>query len=119
MSKEFDVCKHCCEWFTETEGKSPATVRDTYPKMMRKVLTHVFGMSKESAKDFVKNTCQGNWERLHETSVEKTLKAEDYADNLRWDIFYFSDRWSWDRVLRAQWSYQRICDRLRWGIRDV
>lgn len=108
-----EVCHVCCEWYDANVGKSPATVADTYPKMMRKVLTGLFGMSKKAAKEFVRTACDSNWDRLHESRAEKELGAEQYADMLMGDVFYCSDRWMWDRVLRCQWLYQRIRDRVR------
>lgn len=111
--KGFDLCSYCCQWANGLEGKSPLTVRDAYPKMMRKVLKERFGMPKEAAKRFIAEACEGNWERLHETGVEKDVEAESYADMLIGDVWYCSDRWSWDRVLRIQWAYRRLVDKCR------
>lgn len=111
MEEEFDVCRWCCEWHSEMEGKSPFVVRDAYPRMMRKVLRHEFHMSKRAAKDFVEDACQGNWERLHETGTERRVIAEEFAAELLSEVWYCSDRWSWDRVLRVQWLYKRLEDR--------
>lgn len=111
MKEDFDVCSWCCEWVHKMDGKSPVKVRDTYPKMMRKVLGKEFGLSKRAAGDFVSDACDGNWERLHETSVEKVVDATMYARELVSDVWYCSDRWSWDRVLRVQWLYKRLEDR--------
>lgn len=112
MGKDFDTCGHCCKWCGDMDGKSPATVRDTYPRMMRKVLGHEFHMGKKAAKEFIQYACDCNWDRIHETGAEGMLKAEDYAEFLVDEVWYFSDRWSWDRVLRAQWAYKRLCDRV-------
>ena len=114
MSKErVDVCEACCKWVHKCEGKSPAYVRDTYPKMMRVVLKEKFGMPKKAASVFIAEACNGNWERLHETNIEEKVDAATYADYLVNDVWYCSDRWSWDRVIRVQWAYQRLVDRCR------
>lgn len=113
MKEEFDTCSWCCEWVHEMEGKSPTAIRDAYPMMMRKVLVKEFCMSKRAAKNFISEACVGNWERLHETSVEKVVDAATYARELVSDIWYCSDRWSWDRLIRVQWLYKRLDDRCR------
>jgi hypothetical protein len=114
MSKEpVDVCAVCCKWCSINEGKGPEEVAKSYPAMMKTVLRHTFGMSKSAAKAFVSEACAGNWERMHETHIESSLEPEAYAQALLGDVFYCSDRWSWDRVIRVQWMYQRIVERLR------
>ena len=81
--------------------------------MMKKVLRHTFCLSKRAAKSFVNDACAGNWQRMHETHIEANVDADVYAKELLGDVFYCSDRWSWDRVIRVQWLYQRIVERLR------
>lgn len=112
MEKEFDLCGYCCEWISTVSGKSPVDIADTYPRMMRKVLKHRFGFGKSSAKEFIRSACYGNWTRLHETDMEKVASASDYANYLLDEVFYCSDRWSWDRVFRVQWIYRRLLDRI-------
>ena len=54
MSKEeFDLCGYCCKWANGLEGKSPVAVRDAYPRMMRKVLKHRFGIKGKAADRFI------------------------------------------------------------------
>ena len=116
MSKEeFDLCGFCCKWANGLEGKSPVAVRDAYPRMMRKVLKHRFGIKGKAADRFIREACEGNWSKLYETEMESSAEAEDFAYKLRWDVFYCSDRWSRDRVLRIQWLYRLIVRRCeRW-----
>ena len=106
-----ELCDYVCKWVNNHRGKSPAKIRDDYPKMMRRVLTVWFLMPKDAAKDFIKGACIGNWERLHMTSIENRISAEWFADELLDDLWYSSDRWSWDRVLRIQWLYRRLVDK--------
>ena len=113
MSRDFDLCEYCCKWVHGLEGKSPLAVRDAYPRMMRKVLRHHCGMGKEAASLFIEDACCGNWLKLHETDVERNASAGAYAEMLVGDVWYCSDRWSWDRVLRIQWLYRRLCNRCR------
>ena len=106
-----DVCERCCEFVNDNKGKSPASVRHAYPRMMRFVLKHWFGMPGKVADGFIEEACSGNWLKMHETDMERAATAEEYARELRGDVFYCSDRWSWDRVMRVQWLYMRLRDR--------
>ena len=116
MEDELDeLCAYCCEWRHEHENKSPQTICDDYPKMMRRVLKVWFHMPKKAAKTFIDGACRGNWERLHLTAMEKAASAESYADEILGEVWYCSDRWSWDRVMRIQWLYQRLRDKVRMG----
>lgn len=118
MSKEFDLCGYCCKWANALDGKSPVAVRDAYPAMMRKVLKHEFGIKRKAADRLIREACEGNWRKLHETDVERNADAGQFADMLRWDVLYSSDRWSFDRVLRIQWLYRRLVSRCeRWEAR--
>ena len=105
---------YVCTWVnSHTESIDPESVKKTYPEMMGLVLNIAFGMDKTAAELFVYQACLGNWERLHETRIEQYATAKDYAEALLNDIFYCSDRWTWDRLLRIQWLYQRLnkrCD---------
>lgn len=113
MSKKFDSCEFCCAWADSAEDSGPTTVCETYPDMMRKVLKHLFHMSKKAANYFIDDACGGNWERMHLTRPEDYLTSEQWAKHLLNEVTYFSDRWTWDRVMRAQWIYKRLCNALK------
>lgn len=49
---------------------------------------------------------------MHLTGPEGYITSEQWAKHLLNEITYFSDRWTWDRVIRAQWIYKRLCDSL-------
>ena len=108
----WDVTDHMYGWAKDGCGKSPSEVCHGYPKMMRKVLRREFGMTKDGADLFLGSCCEGNWDRLHETGPEGSLTAAQYADDLLGLVEYASDRLSWDRVLRIQWLYMRLRDRV-------
>ena len=109
MSKrDFDACDYCCKWVARHKGTEPAEVMADYPKMMCKVLRHKFGLSKSAAKVFVRTACEGNWLKLHETDVEKHVGSDVYAEMILGELFYISDRISFDRILRVQWLYQGL-----------
>ena len=107
-----DVCDHCCGWVSDHRGVLPAEVERDYPSMMAYVLLCEFGIGEEAARGFTTDACTGNWERLHLTEPERHIDSAGWAEMLLDEVFYFSDRWSWDRVLRAQWLYKM----LRWRL---
>ena len=109
---DFDICDYVCGWVHDNRGKSPKRVCDEYPEMMRKVLES-FLIGSEAADEFIKCACAGNWERMHLTSLEMWINADTFANVLLDEVWYCSDRWSWDRVIRVQWLYRRLVDRCR------
>lgn len=111
MSIGIDVCGHCCAWANDARDGGPSAIIDTYPGMMREVLGRLFHMPEKAADEFIEDACSGNWERMHLTRPEDYLTSEQWAKHLLNEVIYFSDRWSWDRVIRAQWIYKRLCDR--------
>lgn len=111
---------YCCEWSGAhiDRKSSPLTVKESYPEMMTHVLKVAFLMPRKSAERFIgtdsfSGACSGNWERLHLMSMEEDIPSEKWAESLLYEVWYFSDRWSWDRVLRAQWKWKQLCNRLR------
>ena len=50
---------------------------------------------------------------MHLTRPEGYITSEQWAKHLLNEITYFSDRWTWDRVMRAQWIYKRLCNALK------
>ena len=110
-----DVCDFCCEWANSHRDADPEDIRYDYPDMMKVVLMEKFNMSEEVAKNFIQTACVGNWKHMHETEEEKGFDARYYVMELADDVWYCSDRWSWDRVIRNQWRYQRILERIGWN----
>lgn len=113
MSKKFDSCEFCCAWAHSAEMLGPTAVCESYPAMMRKVLKHLFHMPKKAANHFIDDACCGNWDRMHLTRAEQQIDANGWSGYLLSEVTYFSDRWTWDRVMRAQWIYKRLCDALK------
>lgn len=102
----------CCTWANAVQKMTPSEVATTFPTVMRPVLAS-FGLRGADADAFLEDACAGNWERLHTTHAEDLLTARQIADRLADEVYYCSDRWSWDRLIRTQWLYQRLCERIR------
>lgn len=103
-----DLCDLCCDWVGTNKGAPASVVASNYPELMEQVLIHFTKMDVTGADEFIQYACFGNWERMHVTRIEETLDANAWAKILVDEIFYCSDRWSWDRIIRVQWIYQRL-----------
>lgn len=115
--KKYDVCERCCDFYhtyheanidPKTEdGKllAPVFLKE-YEELMVHVLEEEFEISGEPAERIVETLGYGNWERLWETDEEAAKPIDELKEDFIGDIFYCSDRWTWDRVLRVNWLYQ-------------
>lgn len=86
-------------------------VIDYYPKMFEAICIYNFRLPKRIINSMFKNLCYGNWKRLWETDEEHKKTVAALCDDLRWEVFYCSDRMSWDRLIRTHWIWQ--CIKLR------
>ena len=86
-----------------------------YPILFDIIVKHNFKIKKCERKRMFETLCYGNWKRLWETEDETSLKTvKDYCEELQGEIFYCSDRMSWDRLIRIHWIYQTIQRRLKY-----
>lgn len=92
--------------------KDQQTVLDKYPKMFEAICIYCFKLPKRIRKDLFYELAQGNWKHLWETDEEKKMTIAELCENLKWDVYYCSDRMSWDRLCRIHWNWQRIKGRL-------
>lgn len=90
-------------------------ILDKYPKMFDAICIYNFKLPNRIRNDLFDNLCKGNWEHLWETEEEKKMTIAELCYELRGEVFYCSDRMSWDRLCRIHWIWQRIARRL-WGI---
>lgn len=82
-----------------------------YPKMFEAICLYNFKLPKQIIKSMFEDLCYGNWKRLWETDEEHKKTVTDLCNDLRWEVFYCSDRMSWDRLIRIHWIWQ--CIKLR------
>ena len=87
-------------------------VLDKYPKMFDAICIYNFKLPNRIRNDLFDNLCKGNWEHLWETEEEKKMTIAELCYELRGEVFYCSDRMSWDRLCRIHWLWQRIARRL-------
>lgn len=87
-------------------------ILDKYPKMFDAICIYNFKLPNRIRNDLFDNLCKGNWEHLWETEEEKKMTIAELCYELRGEVFYCSDRMSWDRLCRIHWLWQRIARRL-------
>ena len=85
---------------------------DKYPKMFDAICIRCFKLPKRIRKSLFHGLVQGNWEHLWETEKENKTTIPELCRDLKWEVFYCSDRMSWDRLCRIHWYWQRIQKRL-------
>lgn len=72
-----------------------------------------FQLSRKQALWLCDTLGEGNWKKMWLTEEEKNESGEEICKGLLGDIFYCSDRMSWDRLARINWQYQRLLRRVR------
>lgn len=87
-------------------------ILDKYPEIFNAICIYCFKLPKRIREDLFDNLVRSNWVHLWETDEEKKMTIAELCEQLKWDVFYCSDRMSWDRLCRIHWSWQRIKDRL-------
>ena len=84
-----------------------------YPKMFDAICIYNFKLPNRIRNDLFDNLCKGNWEYLWETEEEEKMTIAELCYELRGEVFYCSDRMSWDRLCSIHWIWQRIA-RILW-----
>lgn len=92
--------------------KDQHEIFDKYPKMFDALCIYNFKLPRRIRQKLFYELVKGNWEHIWETDEEKKMTIAELYEQLRWDVFYFSDRMSWDRLCRIHWNWQRIKDRI-------
>ena len=105
-----NVCQLCMDFCNKYENYSDMQLFiDEYKILMKKILKYNFKIPARCADEIICSLGQGNWEHLWETEEEQTImtpiKIKEYVLE---EIFYCSDRWSWDRILRVNWAMIRL-----------
>lgn len=104
--KSNSICKSCMKFCREYENEHSdvkAISRDWH-NIFNKVCGYL-GIGKGSTKVLWTNMCCGNWDHLHQTDSEKNNTSDDWFKKFCWDLFYCSDRWTVDRLMRVHWYY--------------
>lgn len=112
-----DICNRCmifCRKYNNTAFSKCVILEDfikDFKWLMRKVMWHEFHIPFWLAKKLLNNT-YSNWMHFWPTAEEEEMDIVDWAIRVREEVFYFSDRWSWDRLTRVLWSYARFIEKV-------
>lgn len=95
--------------------ETPEETIAMYPEVFRAMCSYNFKLNKQTIDDMFKSLAYGNWKHFWETDEDKKKNIDELCEELRSEVFYISDRMSWDRLIRTHWIWQRIMDRTRFG----
>ena len=108
---QHEVCSMCCKTANKWAEKpfEKEMILD-YRMCIDKVMRAFFGIQIQEVIDRFIDTCGfGNWEKFWVTEDEEIDKTiDEWADDLWAEVFYCSDRWDWDRLIRTNWIFQRM-----------
>lgn len=108
-----DICKKCMKFHKKYEYNLLFDVDDLaefcmdWRKLFIRICQNEFGFSKKNAQYMFDEFGYGNWVHLNMTDEEKAMTADDWLEKFLADVFYCSDRWSLDRLLRCHWQYRK------------
>lgn len=85
---------------------------DYREKICSALCNYNFKLSRKQALLLCDNLGQGNWKKMWLTPEEEQEPTEEICRDFIGDIFYCSDRMSWDRLARINWQYQRLLKRI-------
>lgn len=103
-----NVYTDCMDFFARYEKRhdDAKAVTDGWHKVFVGVCKHL-GINRRSANVLFENMCLGNWKHLHQTDGESEFTSDIWFDKFLWDVFYCSDRWSVDRLMRCHWCFRQ------------
>ena len=99
----------CITGITEHGEYTPYGVEKLWRRVVGSVLAD-FGLPRKARTFLWNELAVGNWNHLHMTELEKAYKAVDWLDLLSDEVFYCSDRWTMDRLMRCHWIYRQYMD---------
>lgn len=109
------LCQVSCEFYRKYRDKQPEDyTNDELIEDWRKVFNSVlkyFGFNRHSRNFLFYTLCEGNWKHLHMTKKEEYYTETQWLSELAYDVFYCSDRWSFDRLMRNHWAFRNALRR--------
>ena len=78
-------------------------------------IARYLGFSKKARSFLWDQLAYGNWQHYWQTEDEKNMTADEWLEKFRVELFYCSDRWSFDRLTRCHWIYRQYSRKVgRW-----
>ena len=111
------ICKTCTS-FPEYKDVDIARVANMWHNAFNDICYH-FGINNKGAKFLWDAMCRYNWEHLHPTEEEVNKSNEERYNSFEGDVFYCSDRWSFDRLMRCHWKFRHWIESEQKGGRSL
>ena len=101
--------------YSEVEKDTDAmkAIAEEYRKIVCPALCkYNFRLNRKQALWLCDTLGQGNWKKMWLTDEDNAESDSEVCRQLIGDVFYCSDRMSWDRLTRINWQYQRLLKRI-------
>lgn len=105
-----ESCELSCKTVNKWKGKKfdPIMIQD-YRMCIDKAMRAFLGIQNQDViDDFIDHCGSAIRGRMWLSEKEKNKTIDEWADDLWDEVFYCSDRWSWDRLVRTNWIFQRV-----------
>lgn len=109
------TCKKCMKFHKKYEYSLLFDIDDLaefcvdWRKLFIYICQKEFGFSKRNAQYMFDELGHSNWNYLPAASDEAKTE-NDLLGSFLSDVFYCSDRWSLDRLLRCHWKYRKAAN---------
>lgn len=87
-------------------GSSPDEVERLWRQVFEAVLMRE-RFTRRAIDYMWEHLAQGNWVHLWQNEDEKSMSSDEWLTEFRLDVFYCSDRWSLDRLMRCHWQWRQ------------
>ena len=111
----YDASMAFCKYVNEG-NRNPRSIVERWRDVFNCVLRDL-GFPKKTRDTMWYGLANGNWKRLHTTEEEDSYTSEKWLETLKDDVFYCSDRYSLDRLMRCHWYFRQWYRSLRLGWR--
>lgn len=106
-----NVCDACAKFFedcwNDDQEEPRANLKNIitgWKTIFYQICQNEFKFNKPGTDFLWENLAIGNWEHLHPTNKEEEQSYNERLSDFFYDMFYCSDRWSMDRLLRVHWQ---------------
>lgn len=105
----YDASMRFFDAVTGDEKVSVDKVKNMWYNVFNSALKYM-GFPRHARRSMWTGLVRGNWKRLHLTEDERKAPSTHWLEELAWDAYYCSDRWTLDRVARCHWMYRAYLD---------
>lgn len=111
MKKDsYDVQIEQCCMLSSYIREYPGITNDEFTRRWKSVfflITKRMGFNKLGRRYLFDHLVEGNWEHIHQTKEELMWDRNKWLEEFYLDLWYCSDRMSFDRLTRLHWQYRQ------------